>query len=448
MQSRRSTHASPRGAEASASRYAGRRGQRILILGLNYAPEIVGVGVYTAGLAEALAAEGHAVRVIAGQPYYPGWRVQAAYRWRGFTQRVENGVRVLRVPHYIPVQQSGGRRVAQHTSFALAALLPALLAGIAFRPDLVLTVAPSTIAAPVARFAALLAGAQSWLHVQDLEVETAFATKLLPSRGWVGRLALWFEVAVLRSFSRVSAISPEMCRRLVAKGVPRQRVVEFRNWTDTGSVRPLAGTSPYRAEWGIETAHVALYAGNIANKQGIDIVLEAARRLAKRQDLTFVICGEGPNRRPLEARAAGLANVRFFDLQPRERLNELMGLATIHLLPQIAGASDLVLPSKLTNMLASGRPVVATAPSRSGLAREVTGCGVVVEPGDADAFAAAIVGLMEDKAAWSAAATAARERAEERWSKEVVLGRFMEEVARLGEGGKVDPPSAGGMELE
>lgn len=403
---------------------------RLLIVGLNYAPEKVGVAVYTTGMAEALAADGHDVHVICGQPYYPAWRTTAGYDGSGYTHSVENGVSVRRVPHYVPANPTGGKRLVHHASFAAAALLPAIWQGLAWRPDVVLTLAPSLIGAPTARLAAALAGAPSWLHVQDFEVEAAFATGLLKG-GLVAKLARSFEAAVLRSFQHVSSISPEMCRRLIDKGVAAERISEFRNWAETGAVRPMTVPSAFRREWSIDTEHVALYSGNIANKQGIDIVVEAAARLQRRQDLTFVICGEGPNRARLEERAQGLRNVQFHDLQPKERLSELMGLATVHLLPQLAVAADLLLPSKLTNMLASGRPVVATAATGTGLAREVEGCGLVVPPEDASAFAGAIEILLDDGEFRTAAGIAARQRADERWSKARILRTFAHDLGQL-----------------
>jgi colanic acid biosynthesis glycosyl transferase WcaI len=397
---------------------------KVLILGLNYAPEKVGIAVYTTGMAEALRRMGHEVQVVAGQPYYPAWRIMDGHSAYNYSRGTEQGVDVTRVPHYIPASPTGSKRMLHHISFALTSLPPMLARAIAWRPDVVVTVAPSLIAAPVARLAAALCGAKSWLHVQDFEVEAAFATGLLSGDGVGARVARGFEKWVMRLFDTVSSISPQMCRKLVEKGVAPDRVSEFRNWADVDAIRPMAAPSPYRAEWGIETPHVALYSGNIANKQGIEIVLEAAQLLSSRKDITFVVCGEGPNRARLEEKAAGFDNIRFHNLQPKERLNELMGLATVHLLPQLAGAADLVLPSKLANMLASGRPVVATAATGTGLAREVEGCGALVAPGDATAFAGAIAGLIDDPQAWTEAALAARARAESRWAKGALLGGF------------------------
>jgi colanic acid biosynthesis glycosyl transferase WcaI len=406
---------------------------KILIVGLNYAPEIVGVGVYTSGLARNLGDDGNEVSVICSQPYYPQWRVYGGFPVIRFTSSQENGVHVLRCPTYVPREVTGPKRLLHYLSFAAAAFPPAVMMAFKGRPEIVLAVGPSIIAAPVARLAAWICGAKSWLHIQDFEVEAAMATGLFAKNNLVLRIALAFERAVVRSFHRVSSISPQMCKKLINKGVRPENLVEFRNWVDTNEIRPITSPSGYRDEWGIRTRHVALYSGNIGRKQGIEIILEAARRLRQRRDLTFVICGDGVNRARLEKMAAGVPNVLFKSLQPRERLNDLLGLATVHLLPQVADAADLVLPSKLIGMLSSGRPVVATAAVGTGLAAEVADCGLITEPGNAEAFAAAIQSLIDDDVLRAKSGANARARAEEYWSEEIILRRVrtdLEELAR------------------
>jgi colanic acid biosynthesis glycosyl transferase WcaI len=398
---------------------------------LNYSPERVGIAVYTAGMAESLSADGHSVHVIAGHPYYPEWRHRVGFpSWRTLT-RSENGVRITRVPHFIPALPSGRKRLVHLVSFSLSALVPAVLQGLFWRPDVVVALAPSLLAAPVAKLASILGGASSWLHVQDFEVEAATATGLAPAGGFISRAGILFERLTMRSFDRVSSISPEMCSRLLTKGVEPSKVEEFRNWAAMDEIELLNEPSSYRAEWHIETPNVALYSGNIGAKQGLSILIEVARTLRHRSDLTFVVCGNGPNRARLEELASGLPNIMFFDLQPRERLHDLLALATVHLLPQIAEAADLVLPSKLGNMLASGRPVIAIAAQGSGLAREVEGCGAVVEPGSMQLFASAIERLLDDEPARRASAAAASTRAHQRWCKVETLESFSTKLQRL-----------------
>lgn len=401
----------------------------VLIVGLNYAPEQVGIGPFTRGMAVGLAARGHDVRVIAGKPYYPQWRAQGDFG-PGWRSSREAGVTVTRCPHYVPATPSGLKRIIHLASFGLSALPPVLRA-IRHRPKVVICIAPALLSVPVAWLAARLSGAKLWVHVQDFEVEAALATGLV-NGGLAARLARRLENGLLRLADRVSSISPQMCARLLAKHVDPARVSELRNWANAPAPDP-AGGAVYRAQWGLGEQRVALYSGNVANKQGIEIVIEAARLLAHRSDLCFVICGEGPNRARLEEQASGLANVQFHGLQPAERMGELLALATVHLLPQIAGAADLVLPSKLANMLASGRPVVATAEEGTGLHDEVTGCGLNVRPGDAFALAAAIETLLDDTALAERLGQEGQRRAAERWAQNAIVARLGSEIDALAE---------------
>lgn len=405
--------------------------RRILIIGLNYAPEPVGIGPYTAGLAEALAERGHLVEVVAGKPYYPQWRSDPAFAG-GWRQSEERGVRITRCPHYVPREPTGLKRVIHLASFALSAAGPALramLRGKSKRPELIITVAPALLSIPVAWLTARLGGARLWIHLQDFEVEAALATGLM--HGPLARLGLRLEAGLLRLADRVSTISPQMAARLVAKGVKPHRALELRNWSDARFAADPTAALALREEWRLGQRRVLLYSGNIARKQGIEVLIEAARLLAHRADLVFVICGEGPNRAALAERAEGLENVRLHDLQPVERMGALLDLAAIHLLPQIAGAADLVLPSKLTNMLASGRPVIATTAPGTGLAAEVEGCGLVTPPDNAAALAAAIAQLADDPRHCSALGKAASRRAAERWSKPAIIDRWERAMAQL-----------------
>lgn len=412
---------------------------KLLFLGLNYAPEKVGIAVYSAGMLADAAARGHHVRAVVAKPYYPEWRTFPAYRGGGWERNQEASVDLIRCPIYVPRQPTGLKRIVHHLSFAASALPPMLGAVIARRPDVVMTTAPSLIGAVAAWLAAKLARRPSWLHVQDFELEAAFATGLLDNRGFASRIAFGFQRFVLRRFDRVSSIGPEMCAKLATAGVDPSRIVELRNWADD-RVKPLDVPSSYRSEWAIEAQHVALYSGNIANKQGIEIVLDAAAALAHRRDLVFVVCGNGSNRKRLEREASSLPNIRFHDLQPTERLSELLSLATIHLLPQRADAADLVLPSKLTNMLGSARPVVATAKPGTGLAREVEGCGLIVSPGDTAAFAGAIERLIDDPELCRELGQTARQRAQSTWSRGAILDRFDEQLRQLARTSARQPP--------
>jgi colanic acid biosynthesis glycosyl transferase WcaI len=399
--------------------------RRILIVALNYAPELVGCAKYTTELAEDLVARGHAVEVVTGPPYYPAWKVAPGYSGARWTREILNGVAIHRTPLYVPPEPSGLKRVAHLASFGAAAAPAAISVARRFKPDLVFSVAPTLTAAATALIAAKVAGAASWLHIQDFEVDAAFDLGLLSNR-FARRAALGLETGLLRRFSRVSSISPAMVQRLGAKGVAADRTVEFRNWVDVDAVPVFASTNTdYRRELNIDPERiVALYSGNMAGKQGLEALGQVAAELrAAQAPVTLLLCGDGPARAALETACQGMDTVRFLPLQPMERLGELLGTADIHLLPQRPEAADLVLPSKLTGMLASGRPVVAMAAAGSGLAAEVEGCGLAVEP-TAPAMTAGLLRLAADPALRRTLGGAGRQRAETRWKKSAIIDGF------------------------
>ena len=119
----------------------------------------------------------------------------------------------------------------------------------------------------------------------------------------------------------------------------------------------------------------------------------------------------------------GLHNVRWLPLQPVKKLNELLNLADVHLLPQRADTADLVMPSKLLGMLASGRPVLATAHPGTQLAKMVSSCGKVVEPGNAQEVAQGLLELLHAPQERKRLGMEAR-KAAQAWDKSSVLHGF------------------------
>ena len=402
--------------------------RRLLVVALNYAPDLTGIGKYVSEMTEWLATRKQLeIRVVTAPPYYPAWTVSPGYSAFKYAKERRAGVEIYRCPLWIPHQPRGLTRMLHLLSFALSSLPVLLWQAVSWRPHLVFVVEPPLGAVPGAWLAAKLCGAQAWLHVQDLEVDAAFDLGLL-RRGRLQRALLSAERALLRGFDRVSNISERMLLKLLEKGVDRRRVFFFPNWVDMALIRPLEGANALRAELAIPAdARVLLYSGNMGEKQGLDIILEVARRFAER-DVLFLFCGDGVARARLERAAAGLGNVRFIRLQPLARLNELLNLADLHLLPQRAAAEDLVMPSKLTAIMASARAVVASAGSGSDLARIAREGGLVVPPGDADAFARAIRRLLHDEPLRRQLGAAGRAYALAHWERDLVLQRAFDEL--------------------
>jgi colanic acid biosynthesis glycosyl transferase WcaI len=403
---------------------------RILLHGINYSPELTGIGKYTGEMAEWLAARGHQVRVVTAPPYYPAWRVRSDYSpWK---YQVEDGpIKVFRCPLFVPEAPSALSRLLHLLSFMLTSL-PVMLGQIIWQPDVAVTVEPAFFCTLTTLLTAKLAGAASWLHVQDFEIDAGFEMGFLPEGGGIARMTYNLERWIMRKFGSVSTISPRMVTQLEQKGVERGKALLFPNWVDISVIHPLERVSALRSKLGLGANKVILlYSGNMGMKQGLELLPVLAQWFAPDPRVHFIFCGDGALRPQLEQAVAGLSNVTMLPLQPLSALNDLLNAADVHLLPQRADAADLVMPSKLTGMLASGRPVIATASKGTQVATAIQGCGIAVEPGDVAGVIDAVSTLANSAILRRELGVNARIHAVEHLGKDRVLQRFEQQLRDL-----------------
>lgn len=400
---------------------------KILVYGINFSPELTGIGKYTGEMAYWFAEQGHDVRVITAPPYYPEWQVHKGYRANWFSTEQHDNLRVYRCPLYVPQKVSTLKRLVHLASFSVSSFFP-LLSQISWKPDLVICIAPSLFCAPGALLLSKLTGCTSVLHIQDFEVDAMLGLGMT-NAGMFARLASAFERWCLRSFKYVSTISHSMLTRAGTKGVKPDSLLLFPNWSEVErftSVDPAAVQELSR-KFDIPADHkVVLYSGNIGEKQGLEIVINAAKELAD-QKILFLIVGNGAGKEKLETLAAEqqLTNVSFLPLQPYELLPTLLKLADCHLVVQKRGVADAVLPSKLTNILAVGGNAVITAEPETELGKlclSYPGIGVCVEPEQTDALVAGIKKAMR----LPAENETAKGYASENLAKENILQNFIQ----------------------
>ena len=258
------------------------------------------------------------------------------------------------------------------------------------RPHIVICVEPTLFSAPAVVAAAKMVGARCILHVQDLEIDAAFNVGHLKGY-WLQKLATVFERLMLRRFKLIITISERMRKKIADKGVPENSIIVLRNWVNISNIKRIDGPNSFRAKLGIAPQDfVVLYAGQIGPKQALYLLLEAALKCGDGSGIQFVVAGDGPTKQSLVATYGRAPNIHFLPVQAEELLCELLNLADLHVLTQDRGAADLVLPSKLGGMLASGRLVLVMADPGTELHDLLYGTAIIVPTGDVHALEDAI----------------------------------------------------------
>ncbi|MCC7537259.1 MAG: glycosyltransferase family 4 protein [Deltaproteobacteria bacterium] len=397
---------------------------RVLVLHQHYWPEIAATAQVLTDLCEDLVAGGHEVTVVTGQPSY---RERATLA----SDEVHEGVHVRRVTTYAPTERTIARRLLHYGVYFGASLTEA----VATRPSpdvaLIMTTPPLLLGVSATLLRALR-GVPFVYSVQDLYPDVAIDLGVLRR----GPLATTIDVVATQLYRRAAALvtlSPGMRDKLVAKGVPRERVAVVPNWADVGALAAsaAAGATEYRDALGLGGRPVALYSGNVGLSQGLEHLVDAARHTKERApELVWLVAGDGNARASIERRArdAGLDNVRFLPPQPRARLGALLGTGDVGLVTMRRGVADDMVPSKLYGILAAGRPVVASVESASEVARVVREerVGAVVPPEDPVALAEAVSRLVQDRAALDELGARARALAESTYDRRVCTTRYRE----------------------
>ena len=413
---------------------------KILMVSLYFYPDRTGVPKYSGEMAQWLARRGHEVTVVAGVPHYPGWKREPGRSALAFTTEQWEGVTVHRVPHYVPNDGKINtlRRMMIDASFLMASSSKWLRLTLQKQEfDVAIAVCPPLFSGLLSYVNQLVRGVPWVFHVQDFQVDAAIRLNLLGG-GRVGKLLYMMEGYLLGSASQVASITPAMCNRAVEKGAANDHVYLLPNWGDVKGIRPGQHSNDFReALPAVAGDTVVMYAGAMGAKQGLDLVLDVAERIADRPDIRFVMVGGGPEwvRLCEQAGERGLQNMQFIPLQPVERLNEMLAAADVHLVVQKSEAADIVMPSKLANIFAAGRPAIATADAGTALHQAMidSGGGLVIKPETAEALRSAILRLADDPQARERMGKAARAYAERELDQDVILERFESELQRVAE---------------
>ncbi|WP_082101629.1 glycosyltransferase family 4 protein [Demequina rhizosphaerae] len=402
----------------------------VTIVSAHYAPEPTGNAPYSTSLARELARRGRRVDAIAAQPFYPGWRIYEGYG--AWTSREDDaGVELTRRRHYVPGRPTAIRRLLSETSFGLRVALTR------WRPAKVrVLVSPALFGTAVvlARAVVLDRGTPIVVWIQDL-----YGTGMRETGaggGAAARIVSAVEGWVLRRATRVVVIHDRFAAAIERDyGVDPARIDVVRNWTHLDeSVVPDRAAARATLGWG-DGDVVAVHAGNMGVKQGLDTVVAAAARAeALGSRVRFVMVGDGSERARLEEAAAGLSTIEFIGTLGDDEFRAALHAADVLVVNELPGVAEMSVPSKLTSYFATGRPVVAAVDPHGATADEIAGSGggLVVPSGDPDALVEAIETLGGDAVLAHRLGESGLRFRREVLSLDAAVTRFEEALARAG----------------
>jgi colanic acid biosynthesis glycosyl transferase WcaI len=395
---------------------------KILLL-TNYFPPEVGTGPHMPHeLGDSLVKRGHRVTVVTGFPRYNVPVMPAKYRGRMRFKEEIGGMQVLRInaiSHY-------GRSVFSRGMVQLVnPPMLGLQAMLADKPDLVYTISPPLLMGVLARLAAWRFNVPCVVNIQDLFPQTMIDLGILKNKPLI-KLFEWMERFVYRSATALTAMSDGNRAFIISRGAAPEKVHTIFNWTDVDAIQPGPRMNDFRREHGLGGQFIVVFAGTMGSSQGLEVAINAARQLAYVPDLLFLLIGEGMECERLKRAAEGLKNVRFLPMQPKEVYPQILAAADVCLVTLRPEVLTPTVPSKISTIMAAGRPIVASIPLHGDAPRFISasGGGLVVEPANARALADAILALKNDPEKARQMGASGRTYAEKNFSRTVCVDRI------------------------
>ena len=369
-----------------ASRGSGKL--RITFLTHYFPPEVGAPQTRMYELARNLRRGGDEVAVVTAFPNYPTGIVHDGYRGRFAMEESMDGVRVIRRWVFATPNAGFFKRIVNHFSFVLSSLTALRSVG---RTDVIFVQSPPLPIGLAAIAFSVFKRAPFVFNVSDIWPESAIQLGVLRNPGaiWLAEL---LERLIYRRALRITVPTPGMLERLAARGIPRSKLFLLTNGVDVETFRPQRRDAAFANGLGLDGDKVFLYAGTHGLSQGLDVVLEAAKR-TRDLDVVFLLVGDGADKGTLVAKAESerIDNVRFLPNQPKSSMPALLNLAyaTIITLKPLE-LFESALPSKMFESMAVGQPIVASLNGEAARLVQAADCGLVAEPGNPEALEAAV----------------------------------------------------------
>jgi len=346
-----------------------------------------------ARIAEYLA-EHNEVTVLTSLPSYPTGILPPEFRGRLWDINQDRNVRIIRVWDYPTPNQGFLRRTINHIMFFITATIAATL----MRPyDLVIVSSPSFLSGLAGIYASALGQGNFIFDVRDLWPDSAFELGYHVNP-MIKRLLKTLEKFFYQKAKKIFTATEEIRKTIIQMGISERKIVTLVNTVDINVFKPkIVQRQKFNLK---DDEFIIIYIGSLTQVQNLKTVIEAANALKNELKIKILMVGEGEDKENLIAQAKNLKlkNIRFIDGQPTEKIIELINAADLGLISLSTNKffSANALPTKTSEYLGCGKPIVACAGKNLKELIEENKVGLVVAPGDSKALAAAILKLYKN----------------------------------------------------
>jgi glycosyltransferase involved in cell wall biosynthesis len=356
-----------------------------------FVPEIGAPSARIHDLAREWIRREHRVRVVTCFPSHPTGRIYPGYRHGAYLRESIDGIDVHRLWSYVTPNKGIVRRTLGHISFLCSGMVVPIPA--VEDSDIIIGTSPTLFAAIAASRVARRHSIPFVMEVRDLWPALFSELGILNNRALLAILER-MELALYADAAGIVTVTEAFRQNLIDRGVRAEKIFTIPNGADLSFWQPqLADTRRWRQALDLGERFVVLYIGAHGLSQGLETIITAAEMLRDDDSITFVFVGEGADKEKLvsHATSSGLTNVRFVDPVDKDGVRDFYAAADLCLIPLrdvplFAG----FIPSKMFEILAMGRPILASVRGEAAAILRESGAAEVVAPEDSVAIATAI----------------------------------------------------------
>lgn len=406
----------------------------ILMLTLDFPPEVGSASDLFYELARRMIQRGHRVTVVTTFPRHYSYRIvgkESLPRASGklFLREQMDNIRVIRLRGLPLPKDSLLARGVEHFFLSLILVFGGIFSG---KQDVILIYSPPLPLAFTAYFLSKVKRVPLVANIQDLYPQAVVDSGLLRNR-----LQIWafkaMESFVYKKANCLTVHSEGNQDYLISKGANEEKVMVIPNWADTDEIKPSLKHNQFRWEYGSDRKFLVSYAGIVSPAQALKSVIHCAALLISNDEVLFLMVGDGLEKKNLmlEAEKLKLNNMKFLPMQPKSRYPEVLSASDVCLVTLDRRTKTPVVPAKLIRIMSSGRPVIASIPMEGDVPKIIKAarCGLVVEPENPQMLAQAILKLYDNPSLAEELGKNGREYAEKHFSIEVCAAKY-EDVFR------------------